>query len=583
MKPRPWLFSWSLSVLSIFLCFSSGCSVSTQPADLIVHNGMVVTVDAEDSVAEAMAILGERILNVGSNEEILALKGSATEVIDLQGNAVLPGLIDSHTHPTGASMFEFDHEVPEMKTIQDVLNYIEQRAGIVSEGDWIVLQQIFITRLKVQRYPTRAELDQAAPNHPVIFRTGPDASMNSLALEHFKIDKKFEAPPGSKIEKHADTGEPTGIVRGWGGIIEIPPTGKNPTDQDRYDQLRRLITDYNSVGITSIADRSTSRESMTLYRKMHDQGELTVRISMSRHVGYTESIENIVGQIQKIAQEPLFKGGDPMLKIVGIKMFLDGGMLTGSAYLRKPWGISQIYGIDDPEYRGLRFITEEKLVPAVRVCIENGLQFTAHSVGDGAVHALIGAYENVGNEMAIRATRPNITHSNFMSQDAIVRMARLGISADIQPAWLYLDTRTLSAQFGYDRMAYFQPLRSLFDAEVMVGGGSDHMQKIGSFRSVNPYNPFLGMWVTITRKARDYQGQLHPEQALTRMQAIRFYTVNNAYLLFQDKETGSLEAGKLADFVILDRDILSCPVDDIKGIEVVRTYLSGRVVYAATR
>lgn len=167
-----------------------------------------------------------------------------------------------------------------------------------------------------------------------------------------------------------------------------------------------------------------------------------------------------------------------------------------------------------------------------------------------------------------------------MSREAIDRMARLGISADIQPAWLYLDTRTLSAQFGYDRMAYFQPLRSLFEAKVMVGGGSDHMQKIGSLRSVNPYNPFLGMWVTITRKARDYDGQLHPEQALTRKQAIRFYTANNAYLLFQEQETGSLEAGKLADFVILDRDILSCPADEIKEIEVERTYLSGREVYS---
>ena len=181
--------------------------------------------------------------------------------------------------------------------------------------------------------------------------------MNSLALEHFKIDKDFEAPPGSKIERQAGTGEPTGIIRGWGGFIEIPPTDKTPTDQDLYDRLHQLIGDYNSVGITSIADRSTSGESMALYQKMRDQGELSVRISMSRHVGYTGSIDDILGEIQTIAQEPLFKDGDAMLKIVGIKMFLDGGMLTGSAYLRKPWGVSEIYGIDDPEYRGLRFIS----------------------------------------------------------------------------------------------------------------------------------------------------------------------------------------------------------------------------------
>ena len=583
MNARLRLLRWSYLLFPSALFVLSGCSERAQKADIIVHNGKVVTVDATDTVAEAIAIRGDRILRVGSNLEVLSHRGSATEVIDIQGRAVLPGLIDSHTHPTGASMFEFDHEVPEMRTIQDVLNYIKLRAGIVSDGDWIMLQQVFITRLKEQRYPTRAELDQVAPKNPVIFRTGPDASMNSLALDHFNIDKNFKEPPGSKVERTPGTGGPTGIVRGWGGMIQIPPTGRTPSDQDRYDQLRRLIEDYNSVGITSIADRSTSVESMGLYRRMRDEGDLTVRLSMSRHVGYTSSIGDIEEQIRKVAREPLFKNRDPMLKILGIKMFLDGGMLTGSAYLRQPWGVSQIYGIDDPEYRGLRFIPEEKLLPAVRVCIENGLQFTAHSVGDGAVHALIDAYEMVGKEMPIQATRPNITHCNFMSREAIDRMAALGISADIQPAWLYLDTRTLSTQFGYDRMAYFQPLRSLLDANVKVGGGSDHMQKIGSFRSVNPYNPFLGMWVTITRRALDYNGQLHLEQALTRMEAIRFYTMNNAYLLFQEKETGSLEAGKLADFVILDRDILSCPENEIKETKVIRTYLNGRIVYPNMR
>jgi predicted amidohydrolase YtcJ len=581
MKLRPWLITLSLLTIPTILSFFSGCSSNTQTADLIVYNGKVIIVDADDTVAEAMAIRGEKILRVGSDDEILALKDSATEVIDLEGKAVLPGLIDSHTHPAGASMFEFDHELPDMRTIEDVLNYVRLQAGTAADKDWIVLEQIFITRLKEQRYPSRAELDLAAPNNPVIFRTGPDASMNSLALDHFKIDKDFEASPGSKIEKQAGTGEPTGIVRGWGSIIEIPSTGKTPTDQDRYNRFRQLIADYNSVGITSIADRSTSEASMALYKKMRDQGDLTVRVSMSRHVGYIGSIEDIEGEIKNIAQEPLFKDGDSMLKTVGVKMFLDGGMLTGSAYLREPWGVSQIYGIDDPQYRGIRFMTDEKLLPAVRACVENGLQFTAHSVGDGAVHALIDAYETVAKETPIRATRPNITHSNFMSQEAVDRMARLGISADIQPAWLYLDTRTLSTQFGYDRMAYFQPLRSLFDAGVMVGGGSDHMQKIGSFRSVNPYNPFLGMWVAITRKARGYEGQLHPEQALTRMEAIRFYTLNNAYLLFQEEKTGSLEAGKLADFIILDRDILSCPEDEIKEITVGRTYLNGQIAYSA--
>ena len=253
-----------------------------------------------------------------------------------------------------------------------------------------------------------------------------------------------------------------------------------------------------------------------------------------------------------------------MLRIIGIKTFLDGGMLTGSAYMRKPWGVSRIYAIDDPSYRGVLFIPPEQLVPIVRATVESGLQFTAHSVGDGAVHALLDAYEEVNRTTPVAPTRPCITHSNFMSREAIEQAARLGVVVDIQPAWLYLDTRTLVAQFGYDRLRYFQPLQSLFEAGVIAGGGSDHMQKIGSLRSINPYNPFLAMWVAITRKAKGYEGRLHPEEALTREQAIRFYTINNATLLFLEDRIGSLEAGKLADFVVLDRDILTCPEDEIR-------------------
>jgi predicted amidohydrolase YtcJ len=254
-------------------------------------------------------------------------------------------------------------------------------------------------------------------------------------------------------------------------------------------------------------------------------------------------------------------------------------MLTGSAYMRQPWGVSEIYAITDPSYRGLLFIPKERLLPMVQAAVESGLQFTAHSVGDGAVHTLLDVYNQVAQTTPIRSTRPCITHSNFMSREAVEELARLGVLVDIQPAWLYLDTRTLLKQFGYDRLRYFQPLRSIFESGAVAGGGSDHMQKIGSLRAINPYNPFLGMWTTITRRARWCDDVLHPEEALTREQAIRFYTSNNAFLLFRENEIGSLEPGKQADFVVLDRDILTCPVDDIRETKVLSTYFNGKPVF----
>jgi predicted amidohydrolase YtcJ len=200
-------------------------------------------------------------------------------------------------------------------------------------------------------------------------------------------------------------------------------------------------------------------------------------------------------------------------------------------------------------------------------------------VGDGAVHTLIDAYEAIDAELPVRDRRPCITHCNFMSAEAIAKMQRLGIVADLQPAWLYLDGRTLLRQFGAQRLRYFQPYYSLTSAGVVVGGGSDHMQKIGSFRSINPYNPFLGMWIAITRQPRGMNEPLHASEQLTREQALRLYTINNAFLTFEEKEKGSLEPGKLADLVVLDRDLLTCSLGEIPTIAVERTYLGGKLVY----
>jgi predicted amidohydrolase YtcJ len=256
-------------------------------------------------------------------------------------------------------------------------------------------------------------------------------------------------------------------------------------------------------------------------------------------------------------------------------------MLTGSAYMREPWGVSTIYSIEDPAYRGVRFIEPEKLYRMARAALASDLQFTAHSQGDAAVQTLVDTYERINrDDFPVGDKRPSITHGSFMSIETIAKMERLGIVANLQPAWLYLDGATLQRHFGLERLAYFHPYRTLFERGVRVGGGSDHMQKIGSLRSINPYNPFLGMWTTIVRQPRGADAPLHPEQNLTREQAIRLYTINNAFLTFEETKKGSLEPGKFADFVVLDRDILSCPVDEVKDIKAEATYLGGARVYS---
>lgn len=557
--------------------------LSAAEADLILHRGKIATVDERFSLREALAVKDGKLLAVGTSAEVLKLKGPRTEVVDLQGRLVIPGLMDSHVHPTGAAMTEFDHPVPDMESIEDVLAYLRGRAQVVPEGEWISLSQVFITRLREQRYPTRAELDSVAPKHPIIYSTGPDASLNSLAMKLSGIDRDFKVTDGGSgfAERDPKTGEPTGILRNCSRYVKTKSSAKPATAVEQAARLKHLFADYNAVGITAICDRNASVGSIEQYRKLRDAGELTVRVSCSQGVGSLGKLEAITDNIRAVAKSPLHLQRDDWLHIIGIKMFLDGGMLTGSAYMRQPWGVSQIYAITDPEYRGVRFIPKDRLVPMVRAAVESGLQFTAHSVGDGAVHGLLEVYEELAKEgLPIRQTRASVTHCNFMSREAVETAARLGVVVDIQPAWLYLDTRTLVKQFGYDRLRYFQPLRSIFAAGGMVGGGSDHMQKIGPMRSNNPYSPFLGLQTAITRRAKWYEGQLHPEEALTREQALRFYTINNAKLLFKEDRTGSLEPGKLADLAVLDTDILTCPEDKIVATQVLRTYVGGKLVYS---
>ena len=565
----------------MIVCLAMTCSVAmAADPDVIFHNGKVVTVDTSFSIAEALAVDGERITAVGSNAEILKLAGPDTQRIDLMGRTVLPGLIDSHVHASGAAVYEFDHEIPPMETIDDVLKYVQRRAEQLEDGQWIIMNQVFITRLRDQRFPTRQELDQVAPNNPVYFRTGPDAALNSTALKLNGIDKAFEITDGQpgRIEKDPATGEPTGVIRAAGRFIKTESPEKKPLFEERKAQLSKLLSDYNAVGITSIVQRSAGEEDIRLYESLKADSRLTCRTFLCWSLNPDGDFEKIRQSIQKAVSHPAHEYNN-LLWLRGAKVFLDGGMLTGSAWMRQPWGVSSIYSISDPEYRGVLNIAPDRMYEVAKYCLENDLQITAHSVGDGAVHALIDAYERVNQDFPVADKRPCITHCNFMSAEAIQRMKQLGIVADIQPIWLHLDGRTLWNQFGEDRTAFFQPYRTIFDQGVVVGGGSDHMQRIGSLRSVNPYNPFLGLWTTLTRQPRWTDRPLHPEQIITREQALRFYTINNAWLTFEEKEKGSLEAGKLADLIVLDRDILTCPVDDVKDIDVLQTWMGGKQVF----
>jgi len=547
----------------------------------IFTNGKIVTVDESFSITETMAVDGAYIVALGDKAKALMVDHPEATRVDLGGRMVLPGLMDSHAHPVGAATMEFDHPVPDIEDIQQLLDYIASRAKALPEGSLIGIGQIFITRLKEQRYPTREELDRVAPRHPVQFSTGPDSMLNSLALQLAGIDRNFKVPADSTgVVVFDENGEPTGLMHAFSPKINAKTIHKKPDSAQTIDLVKKLFADYNRVGFTTIADRGASKGNIEVYQSLRAANALTVRLRLS-HIFPTSNLWRTTElALDEIINHPLTRP-DPMLQIIGTKIWLDGGMLTGSALMLEPWGVSRIYGITDKDYRGVQRTPSEHLAKMVRKVAGAGLQFTAHSVGDGAVKLLLDTYDEVDKDTPLRESRPCITHCNFITPESIAQAARLGAVIDMQPIWFHLDGATLLKQFGNERMNRFQPLRALFDAKVTVGGGSDHMQKIGSLRSINPYNPWLAMWIAVERKCRYLAEPLHPEGGLTREEAIKLYTINNAKILFLDKELGSLEVGKRADFIILDRDILACPLEDLKTTQVDSTWLDGKPIWSA--
>ncbi|HIA63099.1 MAG TPA: amidohydrolase, partial [Planctomycetaceae bacterium] len=345
----------SIFVILFMLTMSAQSEVAAeiQPADLILRSGKIVTVNRRFEIVEALAVRGDRIVAVGRDSKVLELTGPDTKVIDLDGKMVMPGLIDSHVHSTGAAVYEYDHPVPVMNTIADVLEHVKQRVIALEDGQWIRLSQVFITRLADQRFPTRQELDSVAPDNPVVFRTGPDQALNSLALKLSGIDKKTVFPEGrvGVIEKDPLTGELTGIIRNAGSLVKYQSAERSPEFADRQIELKKLIANYNSVGITSISDRNASDSAVNQWRTLKDEGGLNVRVFLYYSLNANVPLTDVDARIKKAISDPLHEYNN-MLWLRGIKVFLDGGMLTGSAYMNEPWGVSKIYSITDPEYRG---------------------------------------------------------------------------------------------------------------------------------------------------------------------------------------------------------------------------------------
>jgi predicted amidohydrolase YtcJ len=551
-------------------------------ADLLIHHASVVTVDAKFRIFEAIAVKNGRVLALGDDETIFKLRGPKTEVIDADGNSVLPGLYDSHVHPVSAALSELRAPLPNLKSLRDVFAYIRKQAATTPRGEWIVVRYAFPTRLTEGRFPTRAELDAAAPDHPVVYNAGPADMVNSLALKLSGITKDTPNPPAGTVVKDPTTGQPTGMLRNAHRLLKgVPQERERVSESAKRAAVKKLFQLYNAQGLTSISDRNASRADLDLYLSLKENNELTLRINVARSFDPSGTREEVVRKLEELPGKDGRGGptgvGDAWVRIGPIKLFLDGGMLNGSAYMRQPWPPGETYQIVEGNYRGLLFIKPEQLQIVVEEAAKRGWQMTAHTAGEGAMDVLVDTYDLVNRQTPIKERRFCITHANFPSQRNLEICQRLGVCADVQPAWLWKDGTTLLKVLGETRMRWFQPYKTWMQYTT-IGGGSDHMIKLDSLEATNPWNPWLGMWITLAR-ITERGTVLTPAERLTREQAIRLYTINNAYLHHQEHEKGSLEVGKLADLVVLDRDLLNCQPSQIPQVQVTHTIVGGKVVF----
>ncbi len=546
---------------------------------MILLNGKIVTVDNEFRISEGVAITGDKIMAVGSNSMIRKLSGPTTKIIDLRGRTVIPGLTDSHLHPETASLSELEEKIPDVHSIAQLLGWIKGEAEKKEKGIWIIHPKFFPTRLAEMRQPTLTELDSVAPENPVFLNGSFGGMVNTAALVLSGITGKINNS-GILIDKKRGT--PTGFIRASAfNLLKLPPRKVYSTGA-KEDALRAMLRRYNEYGITSLFSGTGDPESIKLYREMADRKILTARI-------YQNILLPELGKItresvtEKLSQYKSITGdGDEWVRTGSLKIFLDGGILTGTAYMNEPWGTKtgEIYGIEDPSYRGVVSFSREELLTIVTAANESGWSFTAHATGEGSVDLLLDVYGEVNRSKPIRDKRFSIIHGNFFSDEAIKKMAELGVYANMQPAWFYKDAETMETILGDEKIKIFHPYRKMTDAGVMINGGSDHMVKWDANTSVNPYNPFLAMWTMVTRKT-ERGPVIVPAEAISRKEALKAYTINNAYASFEESIKGSLEPGKLADMAVLSDDILTCPEDSIKEIKSLMTIVGGKIVYEA--
>ena len=555
-------FLWLSALVGCLLQPERNQGQSKPAADLIITNAKIWTVDKSLPMAQAVAVIGDRIVAVGSDTDVDAWQGPQTHVIDGGGKLLLPGFNDAHVHFVSGGMQLDNIQLNDAATPAEFARRIGERAKVTANGEWILGGNWDETKWNPPNLPTKELIDALTPDTPV-FVSRYDGHMglaNSMALRLAGITAQTPDPPGGTVVRDAQ-GNPTGALKDAAtDYIDkvIPPL----THDQRVKIVKRALAHAASVGVTSVQHMVASYEDLGVYSELLQRSELTTRIYAAPSITHVEDLA-------KLGIGHAF--GGPYLRVGALKAFADGSLGSGTAYFYEPFlNQGNNRGLLSDEMHPISLMRDRYLKADTA-----GLQICTHAIGDEGISTILDLYAELIKAHGETDRRLRIEHAQHMAAKDFERFAQLHVIASVQPYHGIDDGRFAESHIGHDRASRTYAFRTFLDHGVRLAFGTDW--------EVAPLNPMLTVYAAVTRATLDGKNPngWFPEQKLSVGEAIEAYTLGSAYAEFQEKEKGSITPGKLADMVLLSDDIFTIAPEKIRDVRVLKTFVGGRIVFGS--
>lgn len=551
--------SLSGRLLAALVIAASSLAAQQPPADVVVTNGRIYTADGARPVVDAMAIRGGRIVFVGDRAGARALTGANTRTLDLQGRTVIPGMTDAHAHVTGLGQSLLNVDLTGTTSYQQVIDRVVERARNTPKGEWIIGRGWDQNDWGDTRWPTQEALSRAVPEHPVFLERvdGHAGLVNALALQKASVTKATKDPSGGAIERDAQ-GNPAGVfIDNAQGLIEraIPAM----TRAQVKNAIKLAIAEMHRWGLTGVHDAGASATVLELYEELGREGALNIRL----YAMISDHAPTIDAWFTRGPQNGLHDG---MLWVRSVKLYQDGALGSRGAALLEPYS-------DDARTSGLLVSAPEHIKDVATRALRAGFQVNTHAIGDRGNRLVLDAFEAALKEVPTADHRFRVEHAQILNSDDIPRFAALGVIPSMQASHQTSDMYWAGNRLGEGRLRGAYAWRSLIESGVVIPNGSDF--------PVEHVNPLISFKAAVSRQdARGWpEGGWYPEQRMTRDEALKSMSLWAAYAAFQENELGSLTAGKRADFVVLDQDIMRVPDAMLPDTRVLSTWVGGRNVY----